>query len=200
MEFPTASCQNRPKRLKEKTREFAYESLSGKYGEQIKSTVNIDVTDKSFERLSNLEQYDFMIRQIVEKAPIRITENEMVSGSATLFGATKHMVPVTYKGEYVFWSISHLTVNYKTAIEKGIVYYEEQINKKLSEKGFSSIVSEVLVIHLPHEPGSLYKILKKISDAKIDIEYLYGLDTDGENASVVVKASDAKKAAAILEA
>lgn len=135
MEFPTASCQNRPKRLKAKTREFAYESLFGKYGEQIKSTVNIDVTDKSFERLSNLEQYDFMIRQIVEKAPIRITENEMVSGSATLFGATKHMVPVTYKGEYVFWSVSHLTVNYKTAIEKGIVYYEEQINKKLSEKG-----------------------------------------------------------------
>ena len=70
--------------------------------------------------------------------------------------------------------------------------------EKLSEKGFSSIVSEVLVIHLSHEPGSLYKILKKISDAKIDIEYLYGLDTDGENASVVVKTSDAKKAEELL--
>ena len=72
--------------------------------------------------------------------------------------------------------------------------------EKLSEKGFSCIVSEVLVINLPHEPGSLRKILQKIADAKIDIEYLYGLDTDGENASVVVKASDAQKVATILEA
>ena len=71
--------------------------------------------------------------------------------------------------------------------------------EKLAENGFSSIVSEVLVISLPHEPGSLQKILQKIADEKIDVEYLYGLDTDGEKASVVVKTSDAKRAAAVLE-
>ena len=71
--------------------------------------------------------------------------------------------------------------------------------EKLAARGFSSVVSEVLVISLPHVPGSLQKILQKIADAKIDVEYLYGLDTDGEKASVVVKTSDAKKAAAILE-
>ena len=80
-----------------------------------------------------------------------------------------------------------------------IVDKPELGREKLALHGFSSIVSEVLVIHLPHEPGSLQKILRKITDAKIDIEYLYGLDTDGENASVVVKTSDAKKAELLLQ-
>ena len=79
-----------------------------------------------------------------------------------------------------------------------IVDKPEEGRMKLAENGFSSIVSEVLVIHLSHEPGSLQKIVQKIADANLDIEYMYGLDTDGDNASVVVKTSDAKKAEEIL--
>ena len=79
-----------------------------------------------------------------------------------------------------------------------IVDKPEVGKEKLTENGFSCIVSDVLVIKLPHEPGSLHKILQKISDEKIDVEYLYGLDTDGTEASVVVKASDAKRAAEVL--
>ena len=79
-----------------------------------------------------------------------------------------------------------------------IVDKPEEGRTKLAENGFSSIVSEVLVIHLSHEPGSLQKIVQKIADANLDIEYMYGLDTDGDNASVVVKTSDAKKAEEIL--
>ena len=80
-----------------------------------------------------------------------------------------------------------------------IVDKPELGREKLASHGFSSIVSEVLVINLPHEPGSLQKILQKITDAKLDIEYLYGLDTDGANASVVVKTSDARKAETLLQ-
>ena len=44
----------------------------------------------------------------------------------------------------------------------------------------------------------LQKILQKITDEKIDVEYLYGLDTDGAQASVVVKTSDPQRAAKAL--
>ena len=79
-----------------------------------------------------------------------------------------------------------------------IVDKAELGKQKLTENGFSCIVSEVLVINLPHEPGSLQKILQKIADAKLDVEYLYGLDTDGEKASIVVKTSDVALAASVL--
>ncbi|MBR2903389.1 MAG: amino acid-binding protein [Clostridia bacterium] len=79
-----------------------------------------------------------------------------------------------------------------------IVDKPELGKEKLTESGFSCIVSEVLVIKLPHEPGSLQKILQKITDEKIDVEYLYGLDTDGAQASVVVKTSDPQRAAKAL--
>ncbi|MBQ8428455.1 MAG: amino acid-binding protein [Clostridia bacterium] len=79
-----------------------------------------------------------------------------------------------------------------------IVDKPELGESKLTENGFSCIVSEVLVINLPHEPGSLQRILQKIADSEIDVEYLYGLDTEEKTASVVVKTSNAKKAAEIL--
>jgi len=41
-----------------------------------------------------------------------------------------------------------------------IVDKPELGKEKLTESGFSCIVSEVLVIKLPHEPGSLQKILQ----------------------------------------
>ena len=68
----------------------------------------------------------------------------------------------------------------------------------LTKAGYSCVVSEVLVLNIPHEPGSLYKFMQKIAEANIDVEYLYGLDTEGAQASVVVKTSNAKKAEEIL--
>ncbi len=138
MEFLSSSTQKRPKRLKASTRKFAFTSLQGTFGEQIKKTPCIEITDQRFEALSNIEQYDYMIREIVSKAPVRVTEQELVSGSATLYDAIKHMVPVKYKGEYVFWSISHLTIDFKTAIDFGIDYYEQKIKEKLTENGLTS--------------------------------------------------------------
>ena len=79
-----------------------------------------------------------------------------------------------------------------------IVDKPEVGKEALTKSGYSCIVSEVLVLSIPHEPGSLHKIMQKIATANIDVEYLYGLDTDGATASVVVKTSDAKKAEKIL--
>jgi hypothetical protein len=70
--------------------------------------------------------------------------------------------------------------------------------EKLSELGFSTMLTDVLIIKIPHVSGSLQTLLKNLSDENVAIEYMYGLSIDGEKASVVLKTSDMKKADEIL--
>ncbi|MBE7084636.1 MAG: amino acid-binding protein [Clostridiales bacterium] len=65
--------------------------------------------------------------------------------------------------------------------------------KALSNAGFSSMLTEVFIIQLPHTPGALQTILRVISDEEINVEYMYGLSIAGEEASIVVKTSDTKR-------
>ena len=64
--------------------------------------------------------------------------------------------------------------------------------------GFSSMVSEVLIIKLPHHSGSLSEILELIAAKDINIDYMYGLSVDGADASVVMKTADIEAAKAVL--
>ena len=70
--------------------------------------------------------------------------------------------------------------------------------EKLTENGFSSLLSDVSIIRIPHKVGSLQNLLKIIDDNKVNIEYMYGLSIEGEEAYVVLKASDTQKVDAIL--
>ena len=70
--------------------------------------------------------------------------------------------------------------------------------EKLSENGFSSLLSDVSIIKIPHKAGSLQELLKSIDLNGVNIEYMYGLSIEAEQAYVVLKASDAAKADAIL--
>lgn len=71
--------------------------------------------------------------------------------------------------------------------------------EKLTEKGFSSLLSDVSIIKIPHKVGSLQKLLKTIDDNNVNIEYMYGLSIESDEAYVVMKASDSKKVDEILE-
>ncbi len=70
--------------------------------------------------------------------------------------------------------------------------------EKLSEGGYSSLLSDVSVIKIPHTSGSLQELLRVIDEAGVNIEYMYGLSIEAEDAHVVLKASDAAKIDAIL--
>ncbi|MBO5356142.1 MAG: ACT domain-containing protein [Clostridia bacterium] len=70
--------------------------------------------------------------------------------------------------------------------------------EKLSENGFSSLLSNVSIIKIPHKAGSLQKLLKVIDDNGVNIEYMYGLSIESTDAYVVLKASNADKVDAIL--
>ena len=80
-----------------------------------------------------------------------------------------------------------------------IVNNPELGKQKLVEKGFSSLLSDVLILKIPHVAGSLQQLLKEIDGADVNIEYMYGLSIDKNEAYVVVKPSDANKTAKVLE-
>lgn len=70
--------------------------------------------------------------------------------------------------------------------------------EKLTENGFSSLLSTVSIIQIPHKVGSLQALLKIIDDNGINIEYMYGLSIESDEAYVVLKASDITKVDEIL--
>jgi hypothetical protein len=72
--------------------------------------------------------------------------------------------------------------------------------EKLMENGFSSLLSDVSIIKIPHKAGSLQSLLKTIDAGGVNIEYMYGLSLDSDQAYVVLKASDAAKVDEILTA
>ncbi len=74
-----------------------------------------------------------------------------------------------------------------------IVNNPELGKTKLSEEGFSTMLTDVLVINITHKAGSLQELLSTLSDKSVNIEYMYGLSIDGEDAFVVLKVSDAEK-------
>lgn len=69
----------------------------------------------------------------------------------------------------------------------------------LSGAGFSSIVSNVFIVKIPHVAGSLQELLIKIEKSDINVEYMYGLSIENDDAYVVFKPSDAEKTAKLFK-
>ncbi|PKQ30280.1 MAG: amino acid-binding protein [Actinobacteria bacterium HGW-Actinobacteria-10] len=65
----------------------------------------------------------------------------------------------------------------------------------LKEHNFTVKVSDVLCIKLQDEPGALAKVLKMVSDAGVNIEYVYSLIST----YVVINVSDADSAYQMLK-
>lgn len=72
--------------------------------------------------------------------------------------------------------------------------------EKLTEAGFSSLLTDVSIIKIPHTVGSLQALLEIIDDNGINIEYMYALSIQSEEAHVVLKSSDGEKVDGILTA
>ncbi len=79
-----------------------------------------------------------------------------------------------------------------------IVNNPELGKTKLAEEGFSTLLSDVLVIRIPHIAGSLQELLAKLSQSNINVEYMYGLSTSADQAFVVLKSSCVDTAIKVL--
>ena len=81
-----------------------------------------------------------------------------------------------------------------------IVDRPEAGKETLAANGFSSLLSDVSIIKIPHKVGSLQALLEAIDESGVNIEYMYGLSVDGDDAYVVLKTNDVQKVDVILEA
>ncbi len=128
MNIYTQNKQIRTRRLSAQTFQFAYESLNRKYGLDTLKTEAIILDDiENFDTLTPLKKYDLAITKIVKNAPIRICEGEKISGAATLGLAIMHVVPATYKGEAIYSSISHLTIDFESVLKYGVNGIREKV-------------------------------------------------------------------------
>lgn len=160
MEFYTACREKRPVRLSDATRTFAAESLNGRYGDEAmkRFAVSMDST-AHFAEMTDIEKYDAMILKIAQEAPLRYCPGEKISGAATLGSSIYHCVPAFYQGEHVMSSVSHLTLDFKSAVVSGIADKERQIEARLARGGLEehqtatlfSMRNAVRALHIWHE-------------------------------------------------
>ncbi len=77
------------------------------------------------------------------------------------------------------------------------------VSKILQREGFAVKITEVLVLKVDDHPGSLQEKLQKISEANVNVEYMYafasGNGGDSDNfARVIIKVDNLKLAADIV--
>ena len=135
MVFHSTFSGERPTRCTEETRRFAWDSLHAKYGRETLDTPSLSADSiEGFAEMAAYDKYDAMISLIAEKAPLRLCENELLCGSATLGDAVAHRIPVTYGDSAVMGSMSHHTCGFDRALSEGINSYRDRINKRLGEE------------------------------------------------------------------
>jgi hypothetical protein len=70
--------------------------------------------------------------------------------------------------------------------------------KVLQDLKYKPTTGKVLILELKHSPGELARVTKALSDAKINIELLYGSGSTYPSAQMVIGVSDLKKAEKVL--
>ena len=80
-----------------------------------------------------------------------------------------------------------------------IVNDPEKGCKVLLEAGFSSMLTDVVIIKIPHVAGALQSILALIAGKGINIEYMYGLSVEATDASIVMKTNELPEALEVLK-
>jgi len=66
----------------------------------------------------------------------------------------------------------------------------ERARSILREHHITAALNDVIAVSIPHEPGSLRKVICALHEAGIDISYIYGLSLSDGGASIVIKADD----------
>lgn len=145
MEFYTAFSEKRPVRLKEEIRRWAWESLHGRYGDEAVKAFAVSMDDiKGYKGMRPLVQQDLAIRRIAERAPVRICEEEKISGAATLGLAIRHRIPALLDGSDFLGSVSHHTPDYRRAMKEGMNAYENEIRERLRGESLDEEQKEFL--------------------------------------------------------
>jgi hypothetical protein len=69
--------------------------------------------------------------------------------------------------------------------------------KILLNMGAEVETDDVIMVEMPNKPGQIHRVAKKISDADIDVHYVYGSPARGKM-TIIFKTADDKKAIRLL--
>ena len=160
MEFYTVSRHPRPIRLPEVLRQWAWDSLHGKYGDETAGCPSVALDDIPHIRsMTLLQQYNAAILQIARLSPLRLCPEETICGAATLGAAIRHQIPATLDGKLIGMSNSHLTLNFYRVIHEGLDGYAAELEQRLTDPALTEKQRAVLTgmqnviaaIHIWHE-------------------------------------------------
>ncbi len=126
-------------RLSDFTRAFCEKSLAGEYGRALANDYCALVDPEGYYDLTPAGRYNRCLKAIVEQAPIRLIDGELLSGSATFDLARSHKVPAAFVNDPdrvgLIHSKSHLTPHYQKIIKRGVRGLEEEISKSRARYG-----------------------------------------------------------------
>ncbi len=74
----------------------------------------------------------------------------------------------------------------------------DEAKQAMKSAGYTSIVNEVISVELKPEVGYLAGIVKKISEAGVNIEYMYAAPSSDSEARMLIKTDDPVKAQSSL--
>lgn len=81
-----------------------------------------------------------------------------------------------------------------------IVDQPDKAITELKEKGIMATVTEVIAMEIPDTPGGLAKVLAYMTDAGINIEYLYSfIEKPTTNAIIMMRVEQIEKALEVLK-
>ncbi|RDV84325.1 ACT domain-containing protein [Ammonifex thiophilus] len=81
-----------------------------------------------------------------------------------------------------------------------IVDRPEEAYRALKEEGFTVSLTDVLAVAVPDRPGGLAPALEALSEANLNIEYLYAfVARHADQALVLLKVDDRERAVKVLE-
>lgn len=69
----------------------------------------------------------------------------------------------------------------------------------LKERGFSATLTDVLALKMEHKVGELHRVLRILCEAGVNIEYMYALCTETDEAAMALKVSDLGLAEALMK-
>ena len=70
--------------------------------------------------------------------------------------------------------------------------------KTIAPLGVGIAEKDVVEVEMANKPGELQKVAKRIADAGIDIQYMYGTARGGKTAVCIFKTSDDQKAVKVI--
>lgn len=69
----------------------------------------------------------------------------------------------------------------------------------LKARGFSATLTDVLALKMEHKVGELHRVLRILCEAGVNIEYMYALCTETDEAAMALKVSDLGLAEALMK-